>query len=89
MGEVARVISSGSIYPGTIMSRTTPEFQRLFHDADLVLAKGQGNFETLAEQPHKALFFLLRAKCRTVARALGVSRGSMVLKRQQQHPQAA
>lgn len=82
MHEVARVISSGSIYPGTILSRTTPEFQKLFKEADLVLAKGQGNFETLVDQPHRALYFLLRAKCRKVAKALDVSLGSMVLKKQ-------
>ncbi len=83
MNEVAQVISSGSIYPGTIMPRTTEKFQRLFKDADLVLAKGQGNFETLIDQPHVGLYFLLRAKCKKVAKALGVSQGSMVLRKQQ------
>lgn len=82
MDDVARIISSGSVYPGTIMPKTTPEFQDIFHGSDLVIAKGQGNFETLNEVAHPALFFLLRAKCVKVARTLGVTQGSMILKKQ-------
>jgi uncharacterized protein with ATP-grasp and redox domains len=82
MDKVARIISSGSVYPGTIMSKTSSEFQELFDAADLVIAKGQGNFETLNDVAHPALFFLLRAKCDKVARAIGVGQGSMILKKQ-------
>jgi len=82
MDTVARVISSGSVYPGTIMPETSQEFQELFSGADMIISKGQGNFETLVDTAHPALFFLLRAKCGKVAQALGVSEGSMILKRQ-------
>lgn len=81
MGDIARVISSGSVYPGTILSETTPEFQRLFRDADMIISKGQGNYETLCDEEHPYLFFMLRAKCQKVAQALQVETGAMILKR--------
>jgi len=86
MDSVAPVISSGSVYPGTIMSETTQEFRDLFKNADMIISKGQGNFETLVDHFHPALFFLLRAKCTKVARRLGVAQGSMILKQQGVRP---
>ena len=81
MADVARVISSGSIYPGTILDRVNDEFLSLFRAADLVISKGQGNYETLQGEQHPNLFFLLRAKCDKVADALDVRIGSMILKK--------
>lgn len=81
MERVARVISSGSIYPGTILKNTTKQFQEMFQTADLIIAKGQGNFETLYGEDQDNLFFLLRAKCEKVADCLDIELGSMVLKK--------
>jgi len=81
MGDVARVLSSGSVYPGTILSKTTDEFQHLFANADMVISKGQGNYETLCDEPHPNLFFVLRAKCSKVANELQVEKGAMILKK--------
>jgi len=81
MRDVARVLSSGSVYPGTILSETTDEFRHLFADADMVISKGQGNYETLCDEPHPNLFFLLRAKCSKVATKLQVEKGAMILKK--------
>lgn len=80
MGDVARVLSSGSIYPGTILTETTAEFQQIFGDADMIISKGQGNYETLCDEEHPNLFFVLRAKCSKVANALKVRKGAMILK---------
>lgn len=81
MGDVARVLSSGSVYPGTILSETTVEFQQLFRDADMIISKGQGNYETLSDEQHSNLFFVLRAKCSKVADSLKVGKGAMILKK--------
>lgn len=81
LDQVATIISSGSIYPGTILPRTTRQFQEIFAGADVIISKGQGNFETLSDEVHDNLFFLLRAKCDRVADFLGVALGSMVLKK--------
>jgi len=81
MGDVARVFTSGSIYPGTILAETTAEFQQLFAAADMIISKGQGNYETLCDETHPDLFFVLRAKCSRVAAALQVRKGAMILKK--------
>ncbi|MFV9674621.1 MAG: damage-control phosphatase ARMT1 family protein [Anaerolineales bacterium] len=72
-------ISSGSVYPGTILPETTDEFQKLFASADVILSKGQGNFETLLPIADKRLFFLLRIKCEYMAALSKVSKDNLVL----------
>lgn len=74
-------ISSGSVYPGTILSETTEEFQKLFESAGVILAKGQGNFETLLPYADERLFFLLRVKCEYMAALSNVKRDNLVLMR--------
>ncbi len=76
--NVATVISSGSNAPGTILSACTEEFRKLFADADMVISKGQGNFETLSEEK-KPIFFLLKAKCAVVAGHIGCNVGDVLL----------
>jgi uncharacterized protein with ATP-grasp and redox domains len=72
-------ISSGSVYPGTILPETTDEFQKLFASADVILSKGQGNFETLLPIADRRLFFLLRIKCEYMAALSKVSKDNLVL----------
>ncbi len=79
MENDARVISSGSIYPGTVLPETSAEFQRLFGSADVIIAKGQGNYETLSDVEKDGLFFLLRIKCDVVAERIKAQTGSLVL----------
>ena len=55
---------------------------RLYHSADVIIAKGQGNYESLEEEP-EGIFFLLRAKCPVAAKLLGVEIGDAVLKQNQ------
>jgi len=81
MDRVARVVSNGSDAPATILSQCSAELQRLYHSADIVIAKGQGNYESLEGEPGN-IFFFLRAKCPLIAELLGVSVGDCVLKRQ-------
>ncbi len=76
--EVAKVVDNGSDAPGTLLEETSPAFQRAFAEADLIIAKGQGNFESLSEV-EAPLFFLLKAKCPVIAGHLGQSVGSYVL----------
>lgn len=78
LDTVARVISSGSVYPGTILEESSPEFQTLFKNADIIISKGQGNFETLYPEHNECLFFLLRIKCDTIADLIGHPKGTLV-----------
>ena len=77
----ATVLSSGCSTPGTILQDCTPEFLELFRDADVVISKGQGNFEALSDPTPRALYFLLKAKCALVARRLDCRVGDYVLER--------
>ena len=79
LDRVVRTISSGSVYPGTILPETTEAFQRLYASADVILAKGQGNFETLLPISDKRLFFLLRIKCDYMASLAKVQKDNLVL----------
>ena len=78
MDAVARVVSTGCRAPGTILDSCTDEFRALFESADVVISKGQGNFEALAGCG-RPVYFLLKAKCSKVARFLGVDLGDSVL----------
>ena len=81
MSEVARVISNGDGCLGTVLHRTSAEFQEAFKEADVIIAKGQGNYESLSETAHKNLFFLFMAKCEAVAQAAGVKNMSIICQR--------
>jgi len=81
MAEVATIITNGNNFLGTVLDRCSPEFRRAFAEADLVLSKGQANYETLESVPEagERTFFLLRVKCPIVARSLNAELGEMVL----------
>ncbi len=68
MQEFARVIDNGDASPGTVLSRTSESFQKAFAEADVILSKGQGNFESLSGVEKENLFFLFTAKCDTFVR---------------------
>ena len=77
--RVAEIISCGARSPGVILSRCSKEFIRIYNQADLIIAKGQGNYEALSGEKMN-IFFLLQAKCGVIARDLGVPVGSIVAK---------
>lgn len=78
--DIVNVIDNGSDAPATILEACSQDFQRRFNKADLVIAKGQGNFETLSDV-NKDIFFILRAKCPVIARHLGCEIGTLVLQK--------
>jgi hypothetical protein len=78
----ARVISTGSGEIGVPLARCSETFRRAFVSSDLILSKGQGNFESLDDTP-APVFFLLKAKCEVTAAALSVRLGETVLMRSQ------
>ena len=78
LSDVVKVIDNGSDAPGTILRSCSESFRRRFNEADLIVAKGQGNYETL-NNVDKEVFFILRAKCPVIARHLGCEIGSLVL----------
>jgi uncharacterized protein with ATP-grasp and redox domains len=78
--EIVEVLDNGSDAPGTILESCSPAFRNCFAEADLVIAKGQGNYETLSDVD-KNIFFVLKAKCPVIAKDLGCEVGEMILRR--------
>jgi uncharacterized protein with ATP-grasp and redox domains len=76
--EIVEVIDNGSDAPGTILEGCSQTFRNRFAKADLIIAKGQGNYETLSDVK-KNIFFILKAKCHVIARDLGCEVGEMIL----------
>ncbi|WP_372754020.1 DUF89 domain-containing protein [Labilibaculum sp.] len=80
MQDVCQVISNGYDAPSTLVENCTKEFQDLYKNADVVISKGQGNFEGLMDEKRESLYFMLMAKCDVIAEMLGVFRGSLIIK---------
>jgi len=80
LGELAGILLSGSEMPGTVLARSTAEFRELFGSADLVISKGQGNWETL-EDSTREVFFMFQAKCPAVALLNDCPQGSLLLQK--------
>jgi len=68
--KVAEIISNGTDIPGTSLPKCAPEFVELYHSADVVISKGQGNYETLNEEKRK-IWFLFQVKCAVIANHYG------------------
>jgi uncharacterized protein with ATP-grasp and redox domains len=67
METVATVIDDGNGAPGTVLESVSQEFLEIFNGADVIIAKGQGNFEGLSSVKQKNLFLLFMAKCDLIA----------------------
>lgn len=78
LDTVAELISSGSAATGTLFEDCTSHFKELLASADMVVSKGQGNFESLSEA-ERPIFFLLMAKCDIVARHVGCNLRDVLL----------
>jgi len=80
VSEVCQIIDNGSDAVGTIIEWTSGDFQKKYAQMQFILSKGQGNFETVSD-PKKTIVYLFQSKCEVVSRELGLSLGSMILKR--------
>ncbi|MCM1989380.1 damage-control phosphatase ARMT1 family protein [Oceanirhabdus seepicola] len=81
MIDLVRVIDNGSDAQGTIFDLCSDEFKNEFEEADLIISKGQANYETLSDVQNKEMFFLLKAKCKSVANNIECIQGDLVMKR--------
>jgi len=77
--SIAEIVTTADT-PGTILERCDPEFVDLFRSADLIVSKGQGNYESLSEESGN-IFFMLLVKCPVIADDLGIKMWDAVLKR--------
>ncbi len=78
MMSVCPVVSSGSPAPGAVPELCSPEFQTMLKEADLIISKGQGNYESLSGTG-LPVFFLLRVKCPVISRDVKAEMGDICL----------
>ncbi len=69
---LVQVMDNGADIPGTVVDQCSPAFQQHFATADVIISKGQGNFETLVDAG-RPIFYLFVAKCPIVAALVGCS----------------
>ena len=81
LDNICSVISNGFDAPSTLIEFCSDEFVEVYNNADLIISKGQGNFEGLMENtpPNPKTFFLLIAKCNPIAHLIGVEKDDMVI----------
>jgi len=82
MAKLVKVISNGSEAPGTLLNRCSEEFVSRFRKSDLILSKGQGNYESISRE-NRPIFFLLNVKCPVIAQDTRCDIGDIILKSQE------
>lgn len=79
-GIPCEIIDNGSDAVGTIIEMTSEGFKERLSLADIIISKGQGNFETLLGEKEN-IYFFFQSKCVVVSKILGLPTGSMLLKK--------
>ncbi len=79
LAGIVPVMDNGLAVPGAILDQVSKAFLEELDRADIVISKGQGNYEGLSDT-HYPIFFLLKAKCAVIARELKVKIGDTVLR---------
>jgi len=86
VGRSSRILTrgTGAALPEVGEGDCPDDFLNAYRQADVIIAKGQGNYEWLSETTAN-VFFLLMAKCPVVARDVGVDVGELVVKSARRH----
>lgn len=77
MVEVAEIIDNGDCSMGTVLSRTSESFRKIYDKAEVIISKGQGNYESLSDEKEN-IYFLFMIKCPVVADYTGIPERSLV-----------
>ena len=72
------LLDSGVRSPGFVYEDSNAQTQTIYNNADVILAKGMGNFECLHTQNDERLFLLFKVKCDVVAACCGAPKGEMM-----------
>lgn len=78
--KICTVMDSGVPTPGFVYELASREAQKCFNSADLIIAKGMGNYECMTPQKRRNICFLLKVKCSVVAASLNQEIGDIVCK---------
>lgn len=78
--KLAKVIDTGDDAPGVNLESVSDEFAKIYDSADLIISKGQGNFEGLRDAKDKNIFFLFTVKCKLISEILDIPIGKSIVK---------
>ena len=78
MNEIAEIVASSKAIPGFWPAYESGRCRQVWDSADIIISKGQGNFETLSELNDERIYFLFLIKCRVVAEYLGLKKLSKI-----------
>ena len=76
--DVCPVIDNGGPFIGAPLSQIPASFRARMEAADVIVGKGQGNYETIDDFPGD-VFLILKAKCEIIAEHMGVKKGQVAL----------
>ena len=81
LDEVGEIVEIGAGTVGYVDSEISDEFREIFNSHEFIISKGMGNYEGLTEidLSDKDIYFLLCAKCNTIANDIGVDLRDMLL----------
>ena len=85
LDKMAKIIDSGDNSPATVLENASADLKKAFREADLIISKGMGNYETLDDRD-ELIYYLLRVKCAEVSKVIGAKEGSLVFKRNERSP---
>lgn len=78
--KICTLMDSGVPTPGFVYELASTEAQERFDSADLIIAKGMGNYECMTPQQRQNICFLLKVKCSVVAMSLHQEIGDIICK---------
>lgn len=76
----ARIITTGDDAPGVLLDNVSEEFLNYYNAVDLIISKGQGNFEGMGHITDKNMFFLFTVKCKLISEMLNIPIGKSIVK---------
>lgn len=82
LADCANIVDTGVQTPGYDLKESNAKAKEIFDRADIVLAKGMGNFESLYQIAERTIYFLFIVKCDVVGQMIGQDVKSMIFKRE-------
>lgn len=76
--QICDVMDNGGAFVGSPLDLVPKSFLERLEKADVIVCKGQGNYETMDEYPGD-VFLILKAKCDIIAQHMGVELGQVAL----------
>ncbi len=83
MDEFSEIMDTGTKAPGVLLKNLKKDYKDRLFNSDLVISKGQGNYESLSGIKKDNVYFLFMAKCPVVASKLEVEEKSLICKKNQ------